>query len=194
MAVRHAFTVAEWHRMGEAGLFGEDARMELLDGEVIEMSPIGSPHAACVGRLNVLLIRAVGRQGLIFPQNPVVLDPRSEPQPDMAVLAPRPDGYSRSHATPPETLLLVEVSDTTLGFDLERKAPYYGRSGVRESWVVDLAGDRIVVHRGPGPAGYDHVEILHRGDDIGIEALDGVRLRVADILGPDWPRFDSEVA
>jgi Uma2 family endonuclease len=194
MAVRHAFTVAEWHRMGEAGLFGEDARMELLDGEVIEMSPIGSPHAACVGRLNVLLIRAVGHDGLIFPQNPVVLDPRSEPQPDMAVLAPRPDGYSRSHATSPETLLLVEVSDTTLGFDLERKAPYYGRSGVWESWVVDLAGDRIVVHRGPGPAGYDHIESLHRGHDISIEALDGVRLRVADILGPDWPTFDSEVA
>src|SRR5580700_10549035 len=117
--------------MGETGLFGEDARLELLDGEVIEMSPIGSPHGGCVKYLTRALIDAVGARAVIGVQDPVFLDDRSEPQPDLAVLAPRADGYRQSHPTPAEILLLIEVSDTTLPYDRDRKAPYYGRAGVR---------------------------------------------------------------
>ena len=93
MAVRHAFTVDEWHRMGDAGLFGEGARVELLDGEVIEMAPIGSAHAGCVNRLSRLLVGLLGERAVMAPQNPIVLNERSEPQPDIAVLAPREDMY-----------------------------------------------------------------------------------------------------
>src|SRR5271154_3026121 len=100
MAVRHAFTIDEWHHMGETGLFGEDARMELLDGEVIEMSPIGSPHGGGGNYLTRALIATAGDRAVIAVQNPVVLDDRSEPQPDLAVLAPRADGYRQSHPTP----------------------------------------------------------------------------------------------
>jgi Uma2 family endonuclease len=187
MAVRHAFTVTEWHRMGEAGLFGEDARLELLDGEVIEMSPIGSRHASCVARLNVLLVSAVRDRAVISPQNPVTLDERSEPQPDMAVLRPRSDGYSQSHPRPGDILLLIEVSDSTLAFDRDRKAALYARAGIAETWVVDLEGDEILVLRSPQADRYTSVRTVRRGDDIAIESLEGVALPVKDILGPDWP-------
>jgi Uma2 family endonuclease len=184
MAVRHAFTVDEWHRMGEAGLFGEDARMELLDGEVIEMAPLGSPHAGCVNRLNRLFTTACASSAVIAVQNPVVLDDRSEPQPDVAVLAPRADEYARSHATPAEILLLIEVSDTTLRFDRDRKAPYYAGAGVRECWVVDLEGDQLLVMRAPSPGGYRDRASLGRGQRVGVEALAGVEFDVGEILGP----------
>jgi Uma2 family endonuclease len=187
MAVRHAFTVDEWHRMGESGLFGDNARMELLDGEVIEMSPIGSPHASCVARLNFLLMQAVGSKALIFPQNPVVLDDYSEPQPDIALLAPRPDGYSGSHAVPSEILLLIEVADTTLAFDRDRKSLLYARSGVGEVWIVDLTGEQVLVMGSPGPDGYRHADALGRGSELAVEALAGVRISVDEVLGPDWP-------
>ena len=183
MAIRHAFTVDEWHRMGEAGLFGEDARMELLDGEVIEMPPIGSPHAGCVNVLNRLLMTGLGHRAVLAVQNPVLLDNRSEPQPDIAVLAPRADMYSKSHATPEEILLLIEVADTTLAFDRGRKASYYAGVGVGETWVVDLAGQQVLVMRQPASGGYRHIRNLPQGATLDIEAFEDVRLAVDDVFG-----------
>ncbi len=184
MAVRHAFTTDEWHRMGNAGLFGEDARLELLDGEVIEMSPIGSPHGGCVNRLTRLLVTRLGERAVVAPQNPVVLNEISEPQPDIAVLAPRDDMYSKSHATPAEILLLVEVADSSLAFDRNRKAPYYAANAVVETWVVDLDGDQVLVMRSPSPFGYEQVRSMRRGDGLDIEAVPGVSFTVDDVLGP----------
>jgi Uma2 family endonuclease len=191
MAVRHAFTVDEWHRMGEHGLFGESAHMELLDGEVIEMSPIGSPHASCVARLTLLLISAVGARALVFPQNPVVLDEYSEPQSDISVLAPRSDGYSRCHPTPAEILLLIEVADCTLPFDRDQKSVAYARAGVPQTWIVDLTGDEVLVMDSPGPDGYGRVRAVRRGGALEIGHLDGVRLSADAVLGPDWPADDQ---
>ena len=170
--------------MGDAGLFGDSARMELLDGEVIEMSPIGSPHAGCVNRLTRLLVTALGHRAVVAVQNPVILDERSEPQPDLAVLRPRHDEYSESHARPDEILLLIEVSETTLAFDLERKAPYYARVGVTECWVADLAGEQIVVMRNPAGSGYETVREAFRDEVVDIQAMPGIQLAVADVLGP----------
>jgi Uma2 family endonuclease len=184
MAVRHAFTVQEWHHMGKTGLFGEDARMELLDGEVIEMAPIGSRHAGCVKYLARALIVAAGDRAVVAIQDPVVLDHRSEPQPDLAVLAPRSDGYRESHPTPPEIILLIEVSDTTLAFDRDIKAASYARAGVPECWIVDLAGDQVLVMRDPSPSGYGDVRRAERDDQVGVEALPGVIIEVAQVLGP----------
>jgi len=187
MPVRHIFTVDEWHRMGDAGLFGDSARMELLDGEVIEMSPIGSPHASCVARLTLLLISAVGPRALIFPQNPVVLDDYSEPQPDIAVLAPQREGYSRVHPSPAEILLLIEVADATLAFDRDRKSLAYARAGVRQTWIVDLSGDEVLVMDSPGPDGYGRVRAVRRGGALEIETLAGVQISADAVLGPNWP-------
>ena len=184
MAVRHAFTIDEWHRMGVAGLFGDNARVELLDGEVIEMAPIGSRHGGCVNRLNRLLVTRLGERAVVAPQNPVVLDEISEPQPDIAVLAPRDDIYSRSHATPAEILLLIEVADSSLTFDRGRKASYYAASGVAETWVVDLEGEQVLLMRSPGSDRYEDVRGLGRGDRLDIEALPGVVFTVDDVLGP----------
>jgi Uma2 family endonuclease len=185
MAVRHAFTVHEWHVMGDAGLFGENARVELLNGEVIEMAPIGSPHAGCVSALSGLLMEATRRRAVISVQNPVRLDDRSEPQPDVAVLAPRQDGYRRSHPVPAEILLLIEVADTSLAFDRDTKAPYYAASGVRETWIVDLDGEQILVMRSPSTSGYRQVRSLQRADQLVTEALPDVSFSVDDVLGPD---------
>jgi Uma2 family endonuclease len=182
MAVRHAFTVDEWHRMGEAGLFGEDARVELLDGEVIEMSPIGSAHGGCVIALNRLLVEAAARQALISVQGPVRLDDRSEPQPDIAVLAPREDGYRRSHATPGEILLLIEVADSSLAFDRDTKAPYYAACGVTETWIVDLEAEQVLVMRSPSPSGYGQIRDRSRGDRLQIEAMPDISFSVDDVF------------
>jgi Uma2 family endonuclease len=184
MALRHAFTVAEWHRMGETGLFGEDARLELLDGEVIEMSPVGSAHASCVMALNSLLVAAVGDRAIISPQNPVTLDDRSEPQPDVAVLRRRPDRYWESHPSPEDILLLIEVSDSTLTFDRDQKALLYARAGVSETWVVDPTGSQIFVMRSPHPDGYHSIRVVGRSGEVNIEALDGVVLHADNMMGP----------
>jgi Uma2 family endonuclease len=184
MAVRHAFTVSEWHIMGDAGLFGEDARVELLDGEVIEMAPIGSAHNGCVIKLTNLLVEAVGHRALISAQGPVRLDERSEPQPDLAVLSPREDAYRRSHPLPADILLLVEVADTSLDFDRGRKASYYAESGVREAWIVDLGGDQVLVMRSPSSSGYGQIRSMRGGDQLDIQALPGVAVNVDDVLGP----------
>ncbi len=139
--------------MGKIRLFGEDALLELLDGEVIEMAPIDSRHAGCVKYLARALIVAAEDRAVVAVQDPVILDEHSEPQPDLAVLAPRADGYRGSHPLPSEILLLIEVSDTTIAFDRDTKATRYGQAGVPECWIVDPAGDQAVVMRSPGPDG-----------------------------------------
>lgn len=180
MAVRHAFTVDEWHCMGEAGLFGDCARVELLDGEVRQMSPIGSLHVFVVNRLTYLLVTRVGLRGVVSVQNPVVLNERSEPEPDVAVLAEsRPDVL----ANPDETFLLVEVSHSSLDYDVGWKAPYYARTGIRECWVVDVVARTVTVMRDPSPDGYRRQQVLGPGDVLSIEALDGIAVAVEEVFG-----------
>jgi Uma2 family endonuclease len=184
MVTRHPFTVDEWHRMGDAGLFGEDARMELLDGEVIEMALIGSRHAGAVNRLIRVLTATVRDRALVAAQNPVVLDRCSEPQPDVALLRPRRDDYAKAHPTPSEILLIIEVSDTTLAFDREQKAAAYARAAIPEYWIVDLTGDRVIIMRQPAPTGYRDNRTAGRGQELSLQALPDMKVDVAQILGP----------
>lgn len=169
--------------MGDAGLFGENARVELLDGEVMEMAPIGSRHAGTVNALTRLLVTATRDRAVVAVQNPVVLDARSEPQPDVALLAPRDDDYRHAHASPEEILLLIEVSETSLDYDRDWKAPYYARAGVGECWVVDLETETVVVMRAPSPDGYRERRLLGRGDALDIAALPDVTLGVDEVFG-----------
>ena len=173
--------------MGELGLFDEDARVELLDGDIIDMTPIGSRHAGTVNRLNRLLVTAVGARAVVAPQNPVSLDKRSEPQPDVALLAPRADDYSLAHAEPAEVLLLVEVSDSSLTYDRDRKAPYYARAGIPECWIVDLNASEVLVLRSPAPAGYQDIGRCRPGDRLTVDALDGVAIDVTELFDPAPP-------
>jgi len=163
--------------MAAGGVFGEDDRVELIDGEVMELTPIGASHAGCVNRLNRLLVQAVGERAVVSVQNPVQVGDWSEPQPNMAVLRPRPDFYAGGHAHPADVLLLVEVADTSGQYDRGVKVPLYLAGGIPEVWVVDLPGDAVEVFRQAGSAR------LGRGEAIALAPLDGVVVDVAAILG-----------
>lgn len=157
---RHHLTVAEYHRMAETGIFLQDARVELIEGEVIDMPPIGSLHAGTVDYVANLLGQVCGGRAIVRTQNPVFLDLHSEPQPDITLLRPRPDFYRIAHPTPADVLLVVEVADTTLAYDTQIKRPLYARHGIPEVWLADLPHRRFLVHRSPTPAGLQDVQLL----------------------------------
>jgi Uma2 family endonuclease len=180
---RRRFTVEEYERMGAAGILGEDERVELLDGEIVEMSPIGPRHAGGVNRLNRLLTGALRDRAVVTVQNPVRLALRSEPQPDLVVARPRRDFYELGHPTPDDVLLLVEVAETSAAFDRRVKTPLYARAGIQEVWLVDVASEQVVVHRAPAGHGYADVRTLGRGDRLTPLAFPDLDLSVADVLG-----------
>jgi len=151
---RHRLNVDEYHRMAEAGILGPDARVELIEGEIIDMAPIGSRHAATVSRLAHLLHQRIGQQAIVWTQNPIRLDEYSEPEPDLALLRPRDDFYATAHPGPGDVLLVVEVADSSLRYDREIKIPLYARHGIPEAWLLDLENERFLRFLEPGPDGY----------------------------------------
>ncbi|HET9394461.1 MAG TPA: Uma2 family endonuclease [Nitrospiraceae bacterium] len=174
---RHSITVTEYVRMGEAHVFAHDARLELMDGEIVERAPIGSAHAAVVYSLDTLL-REVAPGAMVFVQSPLVLGERSAPQPDVMVLRARADRYSNSHPVAADALLVVEVSDSTLAYDLEVKRPLYARAGVVELWIVDVNRRELQVFRRP-ERDYLHHGILTVSDSIAVAALGGLGFSVS---------------
>ncbi|MEY2429573.1 MAG: hypothetical protein QOJ40_2458 [Verrucomicrobiota bacterium] len=168
--------------MGETGVLRPDARVELLDGKIIDMSPIGPFHGGVVGRLTRLFnILSKGRW-LTWPQNPVRLSDHSEPQPDVMLLKPSVDDYTRRHPGPGDIFLLIEVSDSTLGYDLEEKLPAYGRAGISEVWIVNLNNETIEVYREPHFTGYGSRTVLQSGDEAVPQAFPDAGLKVAELL------------
>jgi Uma2 family endonuclease len=184
MPYDHNLTVEEWRSRRAAAPLTGPARLELLDGEAVDVPPGSTRHADCVEGVAKLLVSAVGDRAVVSVQSPVELDRRSEPRPDVAVLQPRPDWYAGAPATAREIMMLIEVSDTTLIYDRGRKASYYAGVGVPECWVVDLAGGQVLVMRTPASAGYRDVRTLRRGAVINAAALGGVELSIDDVLGP----------
>jgi Uma2 family endonuclease len=180
---RRLFTVAEYHKMAEAGILSEDDRVELLEGEIVAMSPIGSRHAACVDRLTQYLVVQVRGRAIVRVQSPIRLGEHSEPQPDLALLKPRPDFYASSHPGPEDVLLVVEVAETSAAGDREVKVPMYARFGVPEVWLVDLAGDQVEVFREPSAEGYREVRVLRRGESLAPAFLPDLLLPVDAVLG-----------
>ena len=181
--VRRRFTLDEYHRMVEAGILNEDDRVELIRGEIVQMAPIGKDHAACVARLaHVLLGRLYGRV-VLWPQNPVVILPDSEPQPDIVLLAWRDDFYRQRLPQAADVALVVEVAETSLRYDRRVKGPLYAEAGVRDYWIVDLDGDAIDVCRDPATGGFERTERLTRGAEIAPLAFPDVLLAVSDLLG-----------
>lgn len=151
---RHRLSVDDYYRMAETGVLSPDDRTELIDGEIIDMAPIGSRHAEAVTVLGQRLVYAVGDVAQVRVQAPLRLLPRSEPQPDIAVVAARQGGYRNAHPGAADVLLVIEVSDSTLRYDLEVKARLYAKHGIPEYWVVDLVSDRVHRHRRPAGDGY----------------------------------------
>ncbi len=179
---RRRFTIEEYHKMAGAGILNEDDRVELIEGDIVEMNPIGSRHAACVRGLNRLLSRQLGDELLLDVQNPVRLDGGLEPQPDLAVLR---FGYYREALPGPEdVLLLIEVADTSLSYDRDVKLPLYARAGIQEIFIVDLAGETLERHNEPSAGGgYRRTERVRRGETISSEVLPEIVLQVNAIFG-----------
>ena len=179
---RHLLTVDEYHRMAESGVLAPDARVELIEGEVLDMATIGTRHASRVKRLTQLFTAVIGKSAIVAVQDPVRLDSRSEPQPDLSVLRPRDDFYDAAHPTAADVLLLVEVSDTTSRYDREIKAPLYARHGILELWVVDLDNNLLLVHRKPGNNGYGEVLQLSAPGKLSPQALPQAVVDLSRIL------------
>jgi len=180
---KRLFTVDEYYRMAEAGLFSEDDRLELIEGEVVEMSPIGSRHAACVDRLNRLFSTQVGGRAIVRVQSPIRLGRYSEPQPDLALLQPRDDFYAQAHPEPEDVLLVVEVAGTSAAYDREVKIPLYARSGIPEVWLVDLEAGQVEIYRKPSPNGYQEKGLMMPGRHLAPLAFPTWELAVETIVG-----------
>lgn len=178
------FTVEEYHRMSEASILHEDDRVELLDGQIYLMSPIGSQHAACVRRLDRLFQTQAEPDALVSVQNPIQLDQVSEPEPDLALLAPREDNYAARHPRPAEVLLVVEVAETSESFDQSTKLSLYARAGIREYWVVNLSDKQVHVYRNPEGEQYNTHETYGPDDELAVSDLPSLNpVSGATILG-----------
>jgi Uma2 family endonuclease len=181
---RPPLTVDEFEALAKGQGWDEDGRVELLDGELVWMSPVNDPHIGCVNRLTDLFgHRYPADMPLVSVQNAIRAGQHDEPQPDVALLRPRADYYGTAKATPPDVLLLVEVSDTTLRTDLGRKARIYANAGVHEYWVLDLNNGAVYVHRSPSNGAYSTREVLGPADHLSADFAPSVQFIVAELLG-----------
>jgi len=181
-AEKKLFTSDDISKMYEAGILDPDDHVELLDGEVVLMNP-DRRHSACTDRATAFLTEALGRRAIVSIQNPLVIDIYNEPRPDVIVFKPREDFYSSVDRTSEYVLLVIEISDTTLARDRNKKLPHYARSKVPELWIEDLKHDLIHVYRDPEGNGYSTSLTLHREDSISPIAFPDIAFKVADLLG-----------
>ncbi len=180
---RRRFNVEEYHRMGEAGILSEGERVELIEGDIVMMTPIGPPHASSVARLNRVFSSRLAERVTVWIQNPVRIPPGSEFQPDLALLRPRFDFYAKSHPEPADVFLLIEVADTTVETDRRVKIPLYARAGIPEVWLLNLNENRVEVCRQPTSDGYREALSFSRGQALSPGAFPDLTLHVDDLLG-----------
>lgn len=179
---KHLTNLAEWHRMGEAGIFSPDSRMELIEGEILHMSPIGFNHAGHLRRINTVFTFLVADKAVVSIQSPVQLGDLSEPEPDFALLRPEPSFYSTRHPNAADVLLLVEVSDSTLRFDRNQKLRLYASHNISEYWIVNLIDNCLEVYRQPQDGDYLQKIVFGKSDSLDLVGLPEIRIEVAAIL------------
>jgi Uma2 family endonuclease len=180
---RHRLTVSDYYRMAEVGILAPDARVELIDGEIIDMVPPGKLHVATVLQLSDTLFRAAGHEASVLVQSPLRLSELSEPQPDLALLKRRKDFYRQHEAGPADVLLIVEVADISLRFDRDTKVSLYAMHGIPEMWLVDLRGRRLVRHRAPVQGTYTLVDEPDLGAPLEISTLPGIAVDLRQLFG-----------
>ena len=179
---KRLISVDDYHRMAEDGIFAQDERVELIEGEIVEMTAIGDSHTHRVRSLILQFHRRFLNRVIVDVQNPIRLGDWSEPQPDLALLEWRDDAYA-SAPTAKDIVLVVEVADSSVTYDRNVKGPLYSRQGIREYWLFDLRAKVLEVYRRPGPDGYAEVRRLRHGDSIALEAFPDVVFAVSDLLG-----------
>ena len=183
-ATKRLFTVYEYYKMAEVGILQDGIRTELINGEIIEMSPMGARQASTVSRLNELLVSALKGKAQLRPRLPLRLSDYNEPEPDLCFVKPRRDHYGVKHPGSGDTLLAIEVSDSSLRYDRDVKSGLYATSRVPEFWIVHLAGDALLVFREPSKGTYKTVLTLRRGESVAVLAFPEIPIAVADLLGP----------
>ena len=179
---KHPISAEEYLRMGEAGVFAPEVRLELIEGEIIEMAPTHPPHAGGVNQLTEMLVQRAGARAIVSVQGPLVVSGRSVPQPDLALLRRRTDYYRKTNPIASDVFLVVEVADTTLRYDLATKVPLYARSGIPEVWVVDVNGACIHVFRDLGEGKYGSTFAAHVGERVACAALPEASLEVGELF------------
>ncbi len=180
---RHHFTTEDFNFLAEQGKFKPTDRLELIEGEIYEMSPIGSLHARCVNFLsNILMTMLVGKS-IVSTQNPIILNDINQPQPDVAILRYQEDFYKESLPHASDVLLVIEVADSTVQLDRTVKFPKYASARIPEAWLIDLEAQQIEVHFDPKDETYGMVKICQRGEEISSETMPGIKFSVNDILG-----------
>ncbi len=179
---RRRFTRVEYRRMAEVGILGEDDRVELIKGEIVQMSPPGRRHVAFVDNLNQLLVLRLGGRAIVSVQNPVVLTDDSEPQPDLAVERKRAIPYKEREASAEDVLLLIEVADSSLAYDRSTKLELYAAAGIPEYWVVDTTTETVHVHRAPSPEGYAQTWRASGSARLSLHAFPDVELIASEIF------------
>jgi Uma2 family endonuclease len=180
--VRHKLSVSDYYRMGDAGILNEDDRIELIEGELIDMAPIGSRHVAAVMRLTHVLTQVVSNQAYVSVQNPLLLSGHSVPQPDFLVLKRRTDFYSDGLPKPEDVYWLIEVSDSTIDYDRKTKLPLYAQHGIPEVWIINLNNLSLERYSQPNETGYGHCETLDKTGKISPTALPDVVINLSRIL------------
>lgn len=180
LPAKHLIAVEAYRKMGEAGIFTPEARVELIEGEIFDMAPIGSEHASLVKRITEWWLFALQGRAIVSVQDPVVLGEYSEPQPDLALLRRREDFYARSHPSPEDILLIIEVSDTTARYDREIKLPLYARYGIPEAWLINLQQRRLEVYSGPEAGKYQQADFYQEGE-VSSRAFPDLKLPLADL-------------
>ena len=171
-----------YHQMIESGIFGEDERIELIEGGLVTMSPIGAEHSGIVDQLSEILVDQLARRAVVKVQGPIQLDDHSEPEPDVVLSKPRRDYYKRSLPQPADVLLVIEVADSSLAYDRTVKMPLYAQAGIAEAWIINLIDRWIEVYRDPSPAGYTTMLKILPGRTITPQAFADVIVVVDDLL------------
>jgi Uma2 family endonuclease len=182
IARRH-FNVTEYYRMAAAGVFSEDDRVELIEGEIIEMNPIGSRHAACVGRLTKYLERLAGDSVIVWVQNPVQVNNYSEPLPDVTLLKLRDDFYAHANPQPTDVLLIIEVADSSVEYDRDIKIPLYAEADIPEVWLVNLPKETIEIYAQPSNGAYQEIRVVQRGESLASTSIPSLVIDADVVLG-----------
>ncbi|MDM3847132.1 MAG: Uma2 family endonuclease [Aphanizomenon gracile PMC638.10] len=178
------WTVEEYHRMNEAGIFTPDERVELLEGRIIWMIAKGTAHRSAVGRIDRLLQDCLKNRALICVQDPVKLNDRSEPEPDISVVKIHPLDYADHHPTPSEVYLIIEVADSSLKLDCETKAQAYSVAGIKDYWVLDVVKRELYIFRNPTQNGYESQAIIMENATVSPLEFPDFQIRLSDMLPP----------
>ncbi len=181
--ITRKFTVEEYEKMATEGIIKPDEKVELIRGEIIKMSPMGTRHAAGIARLTQLLYRKFGDLILLGVQNPIRLNNNSQPEPDLSLLIPRSDFYVAAYPCPQDIYLIIEVSDSTLDYDRYTKIPLYAEANIQEVWIVNLKEECLEVYRHPLQGSYQAIQKYYRGESIFIESFPEIEFTIAEILG-----------